>query len=178
MTHAPIAFGTLSRRGDLFDLAFDRVYATSVADVWDAVTNPERLARWMAPYRGDLDLGGRWEALNRDGSVFSSGTVTACEPLRTFTTTWEYAGESTSVVTVTVSEHPDGAALELRHERLHDPDYGPGWQTYVEQLDEALGVAPSAVVDPGRAPGVAWGERYAQLADAWRQRFESLAPGR
>lgn len=175
MTHAPTPFGTVTRRGDRFDLSFERIYATTVDDVWDAVTDPERLARWMAPYRGDLRLGGRWEALNSDGSVFSWGTVTACEPPRTYSTTWEYEGEDTSVVTVTVAEHPAGATLELRHDHLQDRGYGAGWQAYLEELDEALGLAPSAVVDPHREPGIAWDERYTELETAWRPRFESRA---
>lgn len=172
---SPTPFGTVTQRGERFDLSFERIYATSVDDVWDAVSNPERLARWMAPYRGELRLGGRWEALNSDGSVFSWGTVTACEPPRTYATTWEYEGEDTSVVTITVTEHPEGAVLVLRHEHLEDRGYGAGWQTYLEQLDKSLGLAPSAVVDPHRAPDIAWDARYTELEIAWRPRFEALA---
>src|SRR5690606_13115702 len=39
-------------------------------------------------YRGALRQGGRWEALSPDGSVFSTGTITAYEPPRTYSTTW------------------------------------------------------------------------------------------
>jgi len=61
----------VSRRGELFGLSFERIYSSTPEDVWEAVTDAERLARWMAPYRGDLRLGGRWEALDSEGSVFS-----------------------------------------------------------------------------------------------------------
>lgn len=162
------ALGTVSRHDDRFDLTFERVYATTVDDVWDACTNPDRLARWMETYRGDLRLGGRWEALDDGGAVRCRGTVTECEPPSRFVTTWEYEGEAPSTVTVTVATHPEGARLELRHQDLQDPGYGPGWQTYLEVLDESLGVAPSAVVDPYRVPGVSWSERYAELEPVWR----------
>lgn len=165
---APTPFGTVTRRGDRYDLSFERIYATTVDDVWDAVTNPERLARWMAPYRGELRLGGRWEALDDDGSVFSHGTITACDPPFSYSSTWEYEGESRSRVTILVAEHPEGARLELRHEDLHDRGYGAGWQAYLEVLDESLGVAPSAVVDAHRRPGISWSDRYAELEVAWR----------
>ena len=34
-----------------------RLYDTSVDDLWDAMTNGERLPRWFAPVEGDLELG-------------------------------------------------------------------------------------------------------------------------
>ena len=160
--------GTARASGDRYSLDLERVYATTVEDVWDAVTQADRLARWMAPYRGDLRLGGRWEALNDDGTVFSWGTITECEAPHRYVTTWEYEGEETSVITVTVEEHPDGALLRLVHEGLADAGYAAGWQTYFEQLDETLPVGPSSVVDPDRPPGIAWDDRFAELREAWR----------
>jgi uncharacterized protein YndB with AHSA1/START domain len=165
-------WGTVTRSGTVFGLGFERVYATDVADVWSAVTEAERLERWMAPYAGDLRLGGTWRALNADGSVFSWGTVTECEPPHRYVTTWEYEGEHTSTITVTVSEHPEGALLVLEHTGLVDVGYGAGWQTYLEQLDETLGLAPSAERDPSRPAGVGWDERFAQLSEVWRRRIE------
>jgi uncharacterized protein YndB with AHSA1/START domain len=38
-----------------------RVYDTTVEDLWDALTNPERLPRWFLPVSGDLRLGGRYQ---------------------------------------------------------------------------------------------------------------------
>lgn len=166
---AATPWGRVSRRGELFGLSFERIYSSTPEDVWEAVTDAERLARWMAPYRGDLRLGGRWEALDSEGSVFSWGTVSECEPPRRFVTSWEYEGEEPSRLEVLVEEHPEGARLKLRHEGVPDGGYGPGWQTYLEQLDEHVGLAPSAVVDPRRAPGVAWDERYEQLLAVWRE---------
>jgi len=167
----PTPLGTVTRRGERFDLSFERTYATTPEDVWDAVTDRDRLARWMAPYRGELRLGGRWEALNSDGTVFSWGVVTACEPPRSYTTTWEYEGEDQSVVTVAVEEHPEGARLTLVHAGVVDQGYGAGWQAYLEQLDDALGVAPSAVVDPHRTAPITWDARYTELVEAWRPLF-------
>lgn len=161
-------FGTVTAHGDLFDLAYERIYPTTVADLWQAVTQADRLARWMEVYTGELTLGGRWSALNGDGSVYCTGTVTACSPPHAYTTTWEYTGEPPSVVSIEVAEHPDGARLLLRHEGVADTDYGPGWQTYLEQLDDDLGVAPSAAVDPDRAPGVTWEQRFGELRVAWQ----------
>ncbi len=166
-------WGTVTRSGEVFDLSFERVYPTTVDDVWSAVTERERLGRWMAPYTGDLRLGGTWQALGSDGSVFSWGTVSECDAPRRFVTSWEYEGEHVSTITVTVSEHPEGARLVLAHTGLSDVGYGAGWQTYLEQLDDTLGTAPSSPRDADRAAGLAWDARFAQLAPAWRERIEA-----
>lgn len=165
-------FGDVVRRGDAFDLTFRRVYATTPDDVWSAVTERDRLARWMARYEGALRLGGRWDALEDDGSVFCSGTITECDPPRRYVTTWEYDGEPASTVTVEVHEHPEGAELVLRHDGVAVVGYGAGWQTYLEQLDDMLVPGPSSPVDPDRPAGVAWNERYTELDPVWRRRFE------
>jgi uncharacterized protein YndB with AHSA1/START domain len=34
------------------------VYDTDIADLWSAITEPERLARWIATVEGDLRVGG------------------------------------------------------------------------------------------------------------------------
>jgi uncharacterized protein YndB with AHSA1/START domain len=33
---------------------FTRTYQTTIEDLWDACTNPERLRRWYGPVTGDL----------------------------------------------------------------------------------------------------------------------------
>ena len=38
-----------------------RTYPAAVADVWDALTSPERIARWFLPVTGDLHLGGKYQ---------------------------------------------------------------------------------------------------------------------
>jgi uncharacterized protein YndB with AHSA1/START domain len=54
---------------------FTRTYQTTVEDLWDACTNPERLRRWYVPVTGDLHIGGSFQQLN-----MGSGTILACDP--------------------------------------------------------------------------------------------------
>ncbi|MBB5632411.1 uncharacterized protein YndB with AHSA1/START domain [Cryobacterium mesophilum] len=167
-------FGSLTRVGSGFDLDFERILATDVDDLWNAVTDRDRLGRWMAPYTGDLVLGGTWHALGDDGGVWCSGTVTECEPPHRFVTTWHAVEESPTVLTVTVDAVPEGARLRLHHEGVQSIYYGPGWQTYLEQLDDLLGASPASVTDPTRAAGAGWDERYGQLQPEWEERFGAL----
>lgn len=53
---------------------FERSYDAPVADVWDACTNPERLARWYVPVSGDLRVGGRFAQ-----AMMGSGEILRCE---------------------------------------------------------------------------------------------------
>ena len=167
-------FGEITRVGSGFTLEFERVLDTDVEDLWSAVTDRDRLGRWMAPYTGDLALGGTWKALGADGEVWCTGTVTECEPPHRFVTSWHAAQEEPTVLRVEVSAVADGARLHLRHDGVPSIYYGPGWQTYLEQLDDLLGAAPSSLVDPSRTPGVDWDERYNALREPWEERFGSL----
>lgn len=101
-----------------------RLYQTDQADLWDAVTNPERLPRWFVPVSGDLSLGGQYQI---EGNA--SGTVTACDEPRNFALTWEFGGQI-SWLTVTLSPADGGTRLEVVHEAPVDLEfwaqYGPG----------------------------------------------------
>ena len=101
-----------------------RSYATMVEDVWDAVTNGERIPRWFLPVSGDLELGGRYQLEGNAG-----GVITACERPSRLALTWEFGGD-VSWVEVRVSD--DGVArarLALTHTAHlsdHWDEYGPG----------------------------------------------------
>jgi len=63
---------TIEKHGDTFRMVYDEVYRTDIDDLWQAVTTPERLARWMADYTGDLRLGGIWHVAS-DGESWGRG---------------------------------------------------------------------------------------------------------
>jgi uncharacterized protein YndB with AHSA1/START domain len=53
---------------------FNRTYETTIEDLWDACTNPERLRRWYVPVAGDFRVGGTFTQVH-----MGSGTIVACE---------------------------------------------------------------------------------------------------
>ena len=101
-----------------------RVFPTTTADLWDAITTPSRIARWFLPITGDLKLGGRYQFQGNAG-----GTITACEPERRIEATWEFGG-GVSWLIVSVAQVKDGARLELEHiahvDNDHWKQFGPG----------------------------------------------------
>ncbi len=161
--------GVITKLADGYLLEFDEVYPTDPADLWSAVTEPDRLRRWMTEYRGDLRLGGRWEALASDGSVWGVGEVTACDPPRSFTSIWQGAEEQPSTLVVELDPVDGGTRLRLRHEGIQSIYYGAGWQVYLEQLARHLADPPADGSDEA-----AWDARFGELSADWKARFESL----
>jgi uncharacterized protein YndB with AHSA1/START domain len=51
-----------------------RTYETTIADLWDACTNPERLSRWYTVVSGDFRVGGTFQQ-----AQMGSGTILECE---------------------------------------------------------------------------------------------------
>src|SRR5690349_16976712 len=85
-------------------------YASNIEDVWDALTNADRIPRWFLPVSGDLRLGGRYQLQGN-----ASGEITGCNPPKQFQITWEYGGD-TSWVLVDLTPEEDGqTGLRLEH---------------------------------------------------------------
>ena len=105
-------------------VTLSRSYATTVEELWDAVTNGERIPRWFLPISGELRPGGRYQLEGNAG-----GVITACERLSRFSLTWEF-DEDVRWVEVHVSKEGAGRVrLTLTHTAQlseHWVDYGPG----------------------------------------------------
>jgi uncharacterized protein YndB with AHSA1/START domain len=108
-------------------------------EVWEALTDEDRLEEWLAP---DVELdpveGG--EIIVRDGDDQRNGTVETLEENERFAFTWSRPGEGESFVEFTIQALPGGSRV-----------------TVVETP-----VGPSAMALGG------WGPRLARLQHAMR----------
>src|SRR5215469_13627073 len=57
-------------------------YGTDIDDLWSALTDPLRLARWIGEVEGDLHLGGEFRFRFFASGSEGTGRVDACEPPR------------------------------------------------------------------------------------------------
>ena len=129
-----------------------RTYPTGQADLWDALTNPERIPRWFLPVSGELRVGGRYQFEGNAG-----GIVERCDEPESFAVTWEF-GETVSWLEVTLTPDGERTALELAHEAHVTPElwgqFGPGavgvgWDLALMGLGRHLDSGAS--VDPKEA---------------------------
>ncbi|WP_280497631.1 SRPBCC family protein [Nocardia asiatica] len=101
-----------------------RSYPTDQADLWNALTDSERIPRWFLPISGDLRVGGRYQTEGNAG-----GVVEQCDAPERFAVTWEM-GPQVSWLLVRLTPVGGGTELELTHEAPVDPEfwsqYGPG----------------------------------------------------
>jgi uncharacterized protein YndB with AHSA1/START domain len=130
-----------------------RLYDTTVEDLWDAITTPERLARWFLPVEGDLKLGGRYQLKGNAG-----GTITRCDPPEALDVTWEFMG-ATSWVNLRLTAESKQTRLTLEHVAHKDgigaehlKKYGPGatgigWDLGLHGLKQHL-ANPAVAIDP------------------------------
>jgi len=149
-----------------------RLYDTSVDDLWDALTNAQRIPRWFLPIEGDLKLGGKYQLKGNAG-----GTITACNPPRQFAATWEFGGGITWIE-VTVAADCGKARMTLAHTAIieaHWNQFGPGavgvgWDLALMGLGQHL----STGVSPDHAAAEAWmgspnGKEFmSQSGEFWR----------
>jgi uncharacterized protein YndB with AHSA1/START domain len=148
-----LAAREVARRGadgdELIAVTVRRQYRADVEDVWSAVTDPERLARWFAPVSGDLREGGTFQV---EGNV--AGEIRECARPEALVVTW---GGPVSLVRVRLTPAGEHTAVELEHSvpaafvgsgagALY---VGPGWD--VAFLGLALWLRGDRVGDP-----VAW----------------------
>lgn len=101
-----------------------RTYETTVDDLWDAVTNPERIPRWFSPITGELKLGGRYQIEGNAG-----GVINRCDPPEALDVTWEFGG-GMSWVTLRLAPDGEGARLTLEHIVLAADLDGEHWQRF------------------------------------------------
>jgi uncharacterized protein YndB with AHSA1/START domain len=112
-------------------------FDTDIDDVWSALTDPLRLARWVAEVEGDLRLGGEFHARFTSGWE-GTGRVEACEPPRLLLLLTMQSGQTDEhAIEVTLAADGDQTILVLEQRGMpldHLADYGAGIQVHVEDL--------------------------------------------
>jgi uncharacterized protein YndB with AHSA1/START domain len=117
-------------------------FDTDIDDVWSALTDPRRLARWIGEVEGDLRLGGEFRFRFFASGAEGTGRVDACEPPRRLLLTMRDADPQPGqpdedVIEATLTA--EGGQTTLVWEERGMPlellaAYGAGVQIHVEDL--------------------------------------------
>ena len=169
------AVGSLGVAGDTGVVRIEQRYDTDPADLWAAVTEPDRLARWYGHVSGELRVGGQL-AIRIDGpDIDSTGRILECTPpsrLRVQTRETDASAQrgagqpfdTTIEVTLTPDDGRTVLVIEVRGLPLGKiAAYGVGWQLHAESLSNHVRGLPGADV----------GARWTELAG----HYETLAAG-
>ncbi len=113
-------------------------FDTQVDDVWSALTDPRRLARWLGEVEGDLRLGGEFRAHFFASGWKGTGRVEVCEPPQRLLVVTKHANASEEQV-IEAALTADGDQTILVWEERGMPvelvaAYGVGVQVHVEDL--------------------------------------------
>ena len=117
-------------------------YDTDIDDLWAALTDPRRLARWIGEVEGDLRVGGEFRTHFFASGAQSTGRVEACDPpKRLLVQTRHLDAQYELVIEATLT--PDGDRTILVVEERGMPldllhGYGAGIQIHFEHLADHL----------------------------------------
>ncbi len=162
--------GRREERDGQTHVVFERTFRAPIDDVWAAITEPERLERWIGTWSGDpasgrVDFRMTAEAEDAPVEVFE---IRECDEPRLLVVdsrspddpdvVWHLRlalAEADGVTTLTFSQSVPGAEMA--------ESVGPGWEYYLDRLVAAETGADVAAVD--------WDAYYPSQSGHYRELF-------
>lgn len=128
-------------------LQFRRSWPDSVDDVWAALTEPDRLARWIGSYEGERAVGatGTFTMTHEEEPAAQPMTIVACEPPRRLAVEW--VQPDTDAWRVDLDLSTEGGRTVLRFVQVFEADadvtdFALGWHWYLEKFGAEVAGAP------------------------------------
>ena len=164
-------------------LRLERILPGPIERVWQYLTESQLRAKWLA--EGDVEpcIGGRVEHSFRNSELSPEhdipppkyahcaatinmlGKVTAWEPLRLLSYTWNEGSGAESEVSFALAEQQGQVKLTVTHRRLNNPDerlsVAGGWHTHLNILRDLL---------EGKTPQGFW-KAHTQVEQEYAQRL-------
>jgi len=141
------------------------IYDTDIDDLWSALVEPLRLARWIGSVTGDLWVGGSFRSTFTSGWE-GPGRVQVCDAPRRLRVTLNPDETDEMSIEALLSVDGDKTRLVVEDSGFSRDDlagHGAGWQAHLEDLAAYLA---------GREPAD-WGTRWRQLSPS----YDVLADG-
>ena len=116
-----------------------RTFRAPIEDVWAAVTESERLARWIGTWSGDPSSGSVEFGMNAEGDDVEEETFTIdrCEPPHLLAVSSPAGETETFDLLLELTEDAGTTTLSFS-QAMTDPELaanmGPGWEYYLDRL--------------------------------------------
>jgi uncharacterized protein YndB with AHSA1/START domain len=122
-------------------LEFRRSWPDPIEDVWSAITDPERGARWIGSYEGTLGAGGVGTfTMTQEAEPFTEQVhIVECDPPRRLVLEWTQ--EDGWRVELDLSTDGDATTLvfsQVFAAGFEAGDVAGGWHWYLDKLDAEL----------------------------------------
>jgi uncharacterized protein YndB with AHSA1/START domain len=145
--------GTMIHSGEKAVLRFERRLAHPIDNVWNAITDPRQLDRWLGEVEADLQRGGRfaitWKNAHPETGerLTMDATITELDPPRLL----EIEGEPHGVVRFELVEEANGTVLTFTSTLDLPEEYRDralaGWHYHLDALATALDGGETELVD-------------------------------
>jgi len=133
----PSLLGSLRSAGGKGVVRMEDRLDTGIDDVWSALTDPVRLARWIGEVAGGLRLGGEYRFHFFASGSEGTGRVDACEPPQRLLLAHGLGEPGETVIEVTLAADGDQTILVVEERGMPLnllAAYGAGVQVHVEDL--------------------------------------------
>jgi uncharacterized protein YndB with AHSA1/START domain len=152
-------------------LEFRRSWPDPIEDVWSALTEPERLARWIGTFEGERAPGGRgtFTMTHEAEPAADELQILECAPPRRLVVQWVQEQEGSGVWRIDLDLSEEAGRTVLRFVQVFPAavdvvDFAMGWHWYLDKL--------GAVVSGGPQPG-SWDEFAVEIGPAYGRRSSS-----
>jgi uncharacterized protein YndB with AHSA1/START domain len=149
-------------------LVVTRDFTAPIDDVWAALTEPERLARWIGTFTGDPASGRVAFQMTAEGEAPAEDVeIVECDPPRLLAVTTHTAGGQWHL-RLTLTEADGVTRLAFAQPGI-DPveaeSVGPGWEYYLDRLAAAMSGGDVTAIDFDRDYYPAMAEHYRAAVD-------------
>ncbi|WP_051515852.1 SRPBCC family protein [Candidatus Blastococcus massiliensis] len=128
-------------------LEFRRSWPDPIEDVWAALTEPDRLARWIGTYEGERAVGatGTFTMTHEEEPAGEQMTIVACEPPRRLVVQW--VQEDTDAWRVDLDLATEDGRTVLRFVQVFGAeadvtDFAMGWHWYLDKFGSEVAGSP------------------------------------
>jgi len=166
---SPSATGRRETRNGHDSVVVDRTFRAPIESVWAAVTESDRLERWVGTWSGDPASGSVLFRMNAQGDDIlpETFTIETCDPPHRIALTSNVEGEQTVWHFLLELTEDAGTTTLSFSQSVPDAEMaagvGPGWEYYLDRLVAAETGTDVAALD--------FGAYYPAQADHYRGLF-------
>lgn len=139
-------YGTFNKTGDIYEIRFERMLSHPVKQVWEAITEPEKLAQWLGSAEVDLKIDGEIKIQFQDMDIVGQILQYKKENLLEYTWTSQSFPGEISIVKFELFPEGESSCRLVFSERLVPSPYltgaGSGWHYILDTLSMVLDQIP------------------------------------